>query len=148
MSSSNNETFNETPDKRGAWSPSPEYLSMDMQLISKLSSLESTVLAGFRRLDEKMDRFQTDLHESQIQTNDRINTLDKEFNAALAFKRQRIDALEKDLRDAENEMQVGLAEINTWQQVAMAKVGIVVTVFGLVWVVLAPTIRGLLGIPG
>lgn len=147
MASSNPETSDKAPE-RGDFPPSSEFVTMNVQLVSKIASLESTVLAGFRRLDEKMDRFQSDLHESQLSTNDRINNLDKEFNQNLAFKRQRIDALERDQHELRNEMQIGLSEVNTWQQVAMAKVGIIVTVFGLVWVVLAPTIRNILGIAG
>jgi hypothetical protein len=113
-------------------------LSVEMQLITKLASLESAVSAGFRRLDEKMDRFQNDLHDSQIATNDRINNLDKETTASFALKRARIDAAEKRLNTLE-----------TWTQVAMAKISVVTTVIAIVWIVAAPTIRNILGIsPG
>lgn len=112
-----------------------EQLSMQEQLMYKLASLEAAMSAGFRRLDEKMDRFQSDLHENQLLTNDRINNLDKEFTEAIAFKRSRIDAIEK---------RVGAAE--TWQQVAMAKMGAVFTFVLLIWTVFAPSIRAIFGI--
>ena len=74
----------------------PGLISLSEQLLYKIASLDTAVQQGFRRLDERMDRFQNDLHENQITTNDRINELDKEFREAIAFKRTRIDNLVKD----------------------------------------------------
>jgi len=126
-------------------SPSEQF-SMNEQLMYKLASLDASVQAGFRRLDEKMDRFQTDLHESQISTNDRINSLDKEFHEAILRKRNRLDSLEGSLHAFKQEMRDQFSEVNTWQQVAMAKIGIITTSIAIVWIVFAPTIRGWLGI--
>jgi len=123
-----------------------EQFSMNEQLLIKLASLDTEMRAGFRRLDEKMDRFQSDLHENQISTNDRMNKLDKEFTEAITFKRVRIDGLEKAHNDFKSEVREELNGINTWQQVAMAKIGVVVTAIAIVWIVFAPTIRNFLGI--
>lgn len=110
---------------------------MNEQLMVKLASLDASVQAGFRRLDEKMDRFQTDLHDSQLATNDRINLLDKEMNERFAIKRARDDSQDRRLVD-----------IETWQHVAMAKVGIIVATASIALTLLAPTVRHILGIAG
>lgn len=114
-----------------------EPVSVNLQLMSKLAGLESTVLEGFRRLDEKMERLQTDLHDSQINTNDRINALDKEFSDAVIRKRERIDTLEKRVVD-----------IETWQAVAIAKVTVIMGVITALAMMFAPTVRHILGITG
>lgn len=113
----------------------------------KLASLDAAVQAGFRRLDEKMDRFQNDLHDSQLQINDRINNLDKETAAVLLAKRIKIEAIEAEGRKAKAEVDKRLVNIETWQQVAMAKVGVMLTVLTIIWIGLAPAIRNILGIP-
>jgi len=111
-------------NQRNAQSPSP-LMSMHEQLIYKIAALDASMQSGFRRLDEKMDRFQTDLHDNQIETNDRINRLESETTAHFLLKRQRIDALEK-----------RMGETETWQKIAVARtagaMGIV-TVFWLLF---------------
>lgn len=123
-----------------------EYLTMNEQLMYKLASLDQAVQGGFRRLDEKMDRFQHDLHEGQIQTNDRISELDKEFTAAIRAKRERIDGLVKESEIVKAEYTKRLIALETWREVAVAKVSLLITVMGAVWVFAAPTIRDLLHI--
>lgn len=124
-------------NKENAMSPS-EYLTVNEQLMYKLAALDAAVQGGFRRLDEKMDRFQTDLHEGQIATNDRINQLDKETTEKFAIKRKRVD-----------EVCDRIHKIETWQQVAMGKVTIVMAVISGALVLLGPTLRNILGIaPG
>ena len=81
-------------NKQNAFSPSHQ-MNITEQLLYKIAALDASVQSGFRRIDEKMDRFQTDLHDSQISTNDRINNLDKEMNEAILRKRTRIDKLEE-----------------------------------------------------
>lgn len=121
-------------NKDNAWSPS-EHLTVNEQLMYRLAALDASVTSGFRRLDEKMDRFQTDLHESQIETNDRINKIESEYRSAIALKRARIDALEK-----------RTTVMETWSQVLMGKVTIAVAAVIMLWTFIAPTIRGILGI--
>ena len=123
-------------NKKNPHSPS-EYLTMNEQLMYKLAALDAAVQGGFRRLDEKMDRFQHDLHEGQIATNDRINKLDKEVVEQIAIKRKRID-----------EVCDRLNKIETWQQVAMAKVGVTIAVISGALALLGPSIRNVLGIAG
>lgn len=121
-------------NQRNPQSPS-EHLTVNEQLMYKLAALDASVNSGFRRLDEKMDRFQSDLHENQIETNDRINKVEVEMNTKFAFKRTRIDALEKRVQTLE-----------TWSQVLMGKIAIAVTILLLVWTFLAPTVRNILGV--
>lgn len=123
-------------NKENATSPSV-YLSMTEQLLYKIAALDASVQSGFRRIDEKMDRFQTDLHESQINLNDRINQLDKEFGEAILFKRQRIDALEKRINELENAISTAKAQF--------AAGALVVTI---IWTLFGPAIRHVFGIPG
>lgn len=115
-------------------SPS-EQIPMTEQFLYRFASLESSVNSGFRRLDERLNRFQEDLHESQIITNDRINNIDKEFHEALAFKRVRIDNLQQRVQDLE-----------TWQKVIMARVGIIIAAVAVVWTFIAPVLRNLIGV--
>lgn len=119
---------------------------MNEQLMYKLAALDAAVQGGFRRLDEKMDRFQSDLHDSQIATNDRINELDKEVTARFEFKRQRIDNMIKEADVSRARTDDRLVALETWRQVALAQVGVAMTVVAIIWVVLAPSIRALLGI--
>lgn len=119
---------------------------MNEQLMYKLASLDAAVTGGFRRLDEKMDRFQTDLHESQIGTNDRINKLDKQFGEAIAAKRARIDGLVRDGDVAKRLLEDRLVQLETFRHVAMAKISVGMSAIALVWIVLAPTIRNFMGI--
>lgn len=113
-----------------------ELRSVTDQLMVKLAALGASVESGFRRLDEKMDRFQTDLHDAQLATNDRINALDKETAEAFAHKRSRIDDLNKRIHT-----------IETWQAVAMAKVGAIVAAASIALTLFGPSIRVALGVP-
>ncbi len=134
-----------------------EQVSMQGQLLYKLAALEAAMSAGFRRLDEKMDRFQNDLHDSQLHTDRRISDLDSEMKQTFAFKRNRIDNVEKEIHRVSNFVQEEFshtksnndqrfADIETWRQVAMAKVGVLVGAVVIVWTFIAPTIRDILGI--
>jgi predicted nucleic acid-binding Zn-ribbon protein len=119
------------------------------QLLYKLASLDSTVQQGFRRLDERMDRFQADLHENVITTNDKINNLDKEFREAIAFKRARIDGLVAEGQQAKKEIEKRIADLETWKAVAVAKISVIMIGLTLAWTLIAPTVRNILGIsPG
>lgn len=113
------------------------YMTMNEQLMYKLAALDASVQSGFRRLDEKMDRFQTDLHENQIETNDRINRLEHETKDTFAFKRQRIDALT-----------LRVAALETWQKISMARVAILVGAVSFLWVLVAPAVRQFFGLGG
>jgi predicted nucleic acid-binding Zn-ribbon protein len=119
------------------------------QLLYKLASLDSTVQQGFRRLDERMDRFQADLHENVITTNDKINNLDKEFREAIAFKRARIDGLVAEGQQAKKEIEKRIGDLETWKAVAVAKISVIMIGLTLAWTLIAPTVRNILGIsPG
>lgn len=132
-------------NKDNAHSPS-EHLTMNEQLMYKLAALDAAVQGGFRRLDEKMDRFQSDLHDSQITTNDRISTLDKEFAAAIALKRARIDGLVKESEGVKREIENRIIALETWKHVVVAKMTVAVTGIIALWTFVAPTIRNVLGI--
>lgn len=132
-------------NRDNATSPSI-HLTMNEQLMYKLAALDAAVQGGFRRLDEKMDRFQTDLHDSQISTNDRISNLDKEFAAAIAAKRARIDGLVRDGEIGKRALEQRLIDLETWKHVAMAKISTIISAVALIWIVAAPTIRNFIGI--
>lgn len=122
-------------NKRNAHTPS-EYMTMNDQLLYKLAALDASMNAGFRRLDEKMDRFQSDLHDSQIAANDRINTLDKDMTEQFAFKRARLDKLTD-----------RVTAVETWQRVSMARVAVALSVILILWTVFGPAVRTALGLP-
>ena len=132
-------------NKKNAMSPS-EYLTVNEQLMYKLASLDAAVQGGFRRLDEKMDRFQTDLHEGQIATNDRINNLDKEFTSAIKAKRERIDMLVAAGEIEKKALIDRVIKLETWREVALAKVSVGVALIVGLWTFIAPTVRNVLGI--
>ena len=131
-------------NQENAMSPS-EYLTVNEQLMYKLAALDAAVQGGFRRLDEKMDRFQADLHDGQIKTNDRINNLDKETSERFALKRKRIDDICKDIHNLETGR---IQKLETWQTVAMAKISVAAAVVSTVIVMFAPAIRHALGVAG
>lgn len=131
-------------NKENAHSPSV-YLNMTEQLLYKIAALDASVQSGFRRIDEKMDRFQTDLHDSQIATNDRINTLDKEVNDALLRKRQRIDKLEEMERDHCHKINDRINGVETWQKILTARMTIIGSGILFAWTFIAPFVRHAVG---
>ena len=110
-------------------------ISLNEQLLYRIASLDASVREGFRRVDERLDRFQSDLHENQIASINRINEVDTDLQKFKEFKRLRVDGIEK---------RVG--ELETWTKVMMARVGILITGVAIIWTVLGPTIRAVLGI--
>jgi hypothetical protein len=111
-------------------------LPLNEQFLYRFSALEEMVRSGFRRIDEGMDRLQKDIHDRQIEVNDRINTLDRETAETFAFKRARIDKLTD-----------RVAELETWSKVLTARLSIAFGTVIIVWTIVAPYIRGLIGIP-
>lgn len=134
-------------NKENAQSPS-HYYTVTEQLLYKIAALDASVQQGFRRIDEKMDRFQTDLHESQIAVNDRINRLDKETAEAFLRKRQRLDQIEAKERKRCEEVDERFTKIETWQSVSKAQVALLLMGITVIWVIFAPTIRHIFGLPG
>lgn len=121
-------------------------MNMTEQLLYKIAALDASVQSGFRRIDEKMDRFQTDLHESQINLNDRINQLDKEFGEAILFKRQRIDKLEERQREQCEAINHRISQVETWQKILTARMTLAGGVVVAVWTFVAPVIRNAFGL--
>lgn len=119
---------------------------MQEQIISKLASLETNVSTGFKHLDEKMSRFQTDLHKSQLDAAEKIADLDKEFTAKMEFKRAKIDTLVANGETVKSNIERRLIDIETWQKVVMARVGLIAGSATVVFTLLGPTIRQLFGI--
>jgi hypothetical protein len=135
----------------------PSHVSLSEQLLYRIASLDATVQQGFRRVDERLDRFQNDLHENQIATNDRINKLDKDVHEQLSFKRGRLDAIEKGIvSQREKDRTEGqkliddfngrMTNVETWQKVVVARIGIVTAALVGLWTFIAPTVRAALGI--
>lgn len=140
-------------NKQNATSPSP-FMSLHEQLIYKLAALDSALQSGFRRLDEKMDRFQADLHDNQIETNDRINRLENDVNARFLLKRGRIDALEKRINSIDTiEQRVGaitqlekkVEAIENWKTAMVAKVSGIGVVMFAIWAVFGDIIKTAIG---
>jgi hypothetical protein len=112
-----------------------DHISLNEQLLYRIASLDASVREGFRRVDERLDRFQSDIHENQIASITRINEVDTDLQKFKEFKRLRVDGLEK-----------RIGEMETWSKVMMARVGILITTVAIIWTVLGPTIRTVLGI--
>ena len=110
-------------------------ISLNEQLLYRIASLDASVREGFRRVDERLDRFQSDLHENQITSLNKINEVDTDLQKFKEFKRLRVDSIEK---------RVG--EMETWQKVIMARVSVLITAVAIIWTVLGPTLRSILGI--
>lgn len=142
-------------NKENPVSPSSVY-SMTEQMLYKLAALDASVQSGFRRIDEKMDRFQADLHNGQIATNDRINALDKEMTESFTRKRQRLDELDKVVQrvaiEAEDRSRRHCEDINhrvgkveEWQKILTARMTIIGGGILAVWTFVAPAIRTAFG---
>jgi len=93
-----------------------------------------------------MDRFQTDLHDSQIATNDRINRLDKETNEALLRKRARVDKLEETQRANCHEINERIHQVESWQKVLTARMTLAGGAIVVIWTFVAPVIRTAFGL--
>lgn len=122
-------------NKDNPFSPSPD-LPLREQFLYRFSALEEAVRSGFRRLDERMDRVQVELHDRHIELNDRINNVEKATVEQFAFKRQRIDKIE-----------ARLVEIETWSKVVTARFAVILAVITIAWTLIAPFIRSAVGIP-
>ena len=110
-------------------------ISLNEQLLYRIASLDASVREGFRRVDERLDRFQSDLHENQIASIQRINEVDTDLQKFKEFKRLRVDAL-----------QDRITSLESWKTAVMARVGVMITAVAIIWTVLGPTLRAALGI--
>jgi predicted nucleic acid-binding Zn-ribbon protein len=125
--------MNSEENKQNAFTPSHS-MSFQEQLIYKIAALDASMQSGFRRLDEKMDRFQTDLHDNQIETNDRINKLDNETTAHFVLKRARIDKIQEQME-----------ELRQWRTVLTTRMAMVGFGAFAVWAVIGQPIQNLMG---
>jgi hypothetical protein len=121
-------------NKDNPFTPSPD-LPLREQFLYRFSALEEAVRSGFRRLDERMDRFQTEIHDRHIEVNTRITHLEVDTREQFAFKRQRVDGLEK-----------RVAELETWSKVVTARFAVLLAVVTVAWTVLAPFLRNIIGV--
>lgn len=110
-------------------------ISLNEQLLYRIASLDASVREGFRRVDERLDRFQSDLHENQIASIQRINEVDTDLQKFKEFKRLRVDALQE-----------RIINLESWKTAVMARVGVMITAVAIIWTVLGPTLRNILGI--
>lgn len=117
------------------FSPSPD-LPLREQFLYRFSALEEAVRSGFRRIDERMDRMQIELHDRHIEINDRVTGLEKTTQDQFAFKRARIDKVEQRVNDLE-----------TWSKVVTARFAVLLAVITVAWTLIAPFIRSVIGIP-
>lgn len=138
-------SVNSEDNKRNPSSPAAS-MSLTEQLLYRIAALDASVNSGFRRIDEKMDRFQTDLHDSQISTNDRINQLDKEVTEAILRKRTRIDELERAIQKQCQLDDKRMTEIETWQKVLIARMSVAGALIVGVWTFVAPVLRQAVGL--
>lgn len=126
---------NSDENKENPFSPSPD-LPLREQFLYRFSALEEAVRSGFRRIDERMDRMQTELHDRHIEINDRVTIIDRETREQFAFKRARIDALSE-----------RLTALETWSKVVTARFAVLLGVVTVVWTIVAPFLRNILGVP-
>lgn len=141
-------------NKKNSETPSP-FMSLPEQLIYKIAALDAAVQSGFRRLDEKMDRFQSDLHENQIETNDRINRLESSVDARFLLKRSRIDAVEKRLNAIDSierrivsvdNLETKIEALENWKTAIVAKFSGILVVLFAAWAVFGNQIRTFIGV--
>ena len=122
-------------NKDNPFTPSGDFPIRE-QFLYRFSALEEACRSGFRRIDERMDRLQSELHDRHVEMNLRMDRLESETNETFKIKRARIDATEKRLTDLE-----------TWSKVLTARFAVILAVVMAVWTVLAPLIRGVIGVP-
>lgn len=138
--------YSTDPNKNRDNPSSPSEFSLAEQVLYRVASLDSTVQQGFRRVDENIERLRSDFHDAQLATNDRINNIDKEFREAIAFKRARIDSLVAKGEETRQAYEKRLVALETWSKVVTAKVAVIMGVITFVAMLLAPTIRHMLGV--
>jgi hypothetical protein len=80
-----------------------------------------------------MDRFQNDLHENQIETNNRMNKLENEVALHVNTRNLLIEAVEG---------RVG--KLETWQAVATAKVSVALAVVIVAWAAFGTAVQNFL----
>lgn len=122
--------------------PSP-LMTLHEQLIYKLAALDASMQSGFRRLDEKMDRFQSDLHNSQLEVNDRINKLKSEMDATFLHKHNRIDTIEVSREAQCKTLQGQIDELKNWKTVLTTRMAMVGFGAFAVWAVIGQPIQNL-----
>lgn len=92
-------------NKRNSETPSPG-MAMENQLVYKIASLESALSNSLRRLDEKLDRMQTELHDRHVESAQELSRFASSVESRLTLKRARMDALERELHDIRNTITV------------------------------------------
>lgn len=129
-------------NKQNPSTPSP-LMTLHEQLIYKLAALDASMQSGFRRLDEKMDRFQSDLHDSQIEVNDRINQLRSETDATVLREHTRINALEIKQENQCKNIQSQVDELKNWKTVLTTRMAMVGFGAFAVWAVIGQPVQQL-----
>lgn len=92
------------PEENKRNSETPSTVSMEHQLVYKIASLEATISNSLRRLDEKFDRMQTELHDRHIEAAQQMTALAASVDSRFTIKRNRIDNVEKDIIKLRNEL--------------------------------------------
>lgn len=125
----------------------PSVFGLSEQLLYKIASLDSAVQSGFRRIDENIERIRTDLHDSQLRTNDKVNEVDKRVTADIVHICNRLDTKDREGRILVEKYNDRMHAVETWQKVAMARASIIGAAIVIVWTFVAPTLRAVLGVP-
>jgi hypothetical protein len=133
-------------NRENSETPSP-LISLHEQLIYKIASLDAAVQQGFRRLDERMDRMQTDLHDNQINFNDRLVRLESDIDSRFMVKRTRLDNLEKDFREFKGAVATNdrVTALERWRDIATARVAAVGGVFIIIWAIISKPVENFMG---
>jgi len=123
-------------NENNPWTPSAE-LSLSDQFLYRFSRLEEAVRSGFTRVDENIAALRNEFHDRNLDQVQRVTTLESKVDANFAFKRARIDALEK-----------RIIELETWSKVLTARLAIALAAVIMIWTFIAPILRNIVGLPG
>jgi len=135
-------------NKKNAYSPSQQ-MQIQEQMIYKLAALDSAVNGGFRRLDEKFDRMQSELHDRFMELSSDITRVEAETKARFDLKRTRIDLLEKEQNRRVDEickdLNKQITDLNSWRDRFVARVSAIGGGVVVLWTIFGDYLRQAIG---
>lgn len=137
--------------------PSP-MVSFDNQIVYRLGTLEATISNSLRRLDEKFDRLQSELHDRHVESTAALTALSHSVDNRFALKRTRIDGIQKELNEVKNKAEV-VAEAKSevdklcdrmdraekWQTILTTRISVIGGTVILLWTIFGDYVRQAIG---
>ncbi len=136
---------------------SPSMYTFENQLIYRLASLEATLTNSLKRIDEKIDRYQTDANQKYTDNAAQIArvaaVLETHKEATRAERDKIREDIEKEklaaarrLEEHKIEFQKKIDPIESWRRETMTRVSLIAGLITVGWVLFGDVVQKVLGV--